>query len=91
MSTYIPFRIQSLMLNNNILEIHLEFKIKILSAIRIFSTSNKYTFLFYFLQVVYVTATLPYIVLIIYLIRVLTLHGATNGLRYMFTPKVHLK
>ncbi|ETE58144.1 Sodium- and chloride-dependent transporter XTRP3A, partial [Ophiophagus hannah] len=39
-------------------------------------------------KVVYVTATLPYIVLIIYLIRVLTLHGATNGLRYMFTPKL---
>ncbi|XP_034260090.1 sodium- and chloride-dependent transporter XTRP3-like isoform X2 [Pantherophis guttatus] len=39
-------------------------------------------------KVVYVTAILPYIVLIIYLIRVLTLHGATNGLRYMFTPKL---
>uniref|UniRef100_A0A670ZBN6 Transporter n=1 Tax=Pseudonaja textilis TaxID=8673 RepID=A0A670ZBN6_PSETE len=39
-------------------------------------------------KVVYVTATLPYIVLIVYLIRVLTLHGATNGLRYMFTPKL---
>ncbi|XP_063160084.1 sodium- and chloride-dependent transporter XTRP3 isoform X2 [Candoia aspera] len=39
-------------------------------------------------KVVYVTATLPYIVLIIYLIRGLTLHGATNGLQYMFTPKL---
>lgn len=39
-------------------------------------------------QVVYVTASLPYCVLIIYLIRGLTLHGAVNGLIYMFTPKV---
>lgn len=40
------------------------------------------------LQVVYFTALLPYCVLIIYLVRGLTLHGATNGLAYMFTPKV---
>ncbi|XP_062980273.1 sodium- and chloride-dependent transporter XTRP3 isoform X1 [Elgaria multicarinata webbii] len=39
-------------------------------------------------KVVYVTATLPYVVLLIYLIRGLTLHGAANGLTYMFTPKV---
>lgn len=39
-------------------------------------------------QVVYFTALLPYCVLIIYLVRGLTLHGATNGLIYMFTPKV---
>lgn len=39
-------------------------------------------------QVVYFTALLPYCVLIIYLVRGLTLHGATNGLVYMFTPKV---
>ncbi|KFV47989.1 Sodium- and chloride-dependent transporter XTRP3, partial [Tyto alba] len=38
--------------------------------------------------VVYVTASLPYCVLIIYLIRGLTLHGAVNGLVYMFTPKL---
>ncbi|NP_001372612.1 sodium- and chloride-dependent transporter XTRP3 isoform 3 [Homo sapiens] len=38
-------------------------------------------------KVVYFTASLPYCVLIIYLIRGLTLHGATNGLMYMFTPK----
>lgn len=31
---------------------------------------------------------MPYCVLIIYLVRGLTLHGATNGLMYMFTPKV---
>lgn len=34
------------------------------------------------------TASLPYCVLLIYLVRGLTLHGATNGLAYMFTPKV---
>ncbi|KFV04965.1 Sodium- and chloride-dependent transporter XTRP3, partial [Pterocles gutturalis] len=39
-------------------------------------------------KVVYVTASLPYCVLIIYLIRGLTLHGAVNGLTYMFTPKL---
>ncbi|KAM8982280.1 sodium- and chloride-dependent transporter XTRP3 isoform 1-T1 [Sarcophilus harrisii] len=39
-------------------------------------------------KVVYVTASLPYCVLIIYLIRGLTLHGAINGLIYMFTPKL---
>ncbi|XP_028926704.1 sodium- and chloride-dependent transporter XTRP3 isoform X1 [Ornithorhynchus anatinus] len=39
-------------------------------------------------KVVYFTASLPYCVLIIYLIRGLTLHGASNGLRYMFTPKI---
>ncbi|XP_004676304.1 PREDICTED: sodium- and chloride-dependent transporter XTRP3 [Condylura cristata] len=39
-------------------------------------------------KVVYFTASLPYCVLIIYLIRGLTLHGATNGLLYMFTPKM---
>uniref|UniRef100_A0A8B9X490 Transporter n=1 Tax=Bos mutus grunniens TaxID=30521 RepID=A0A8B9X490_BOSMU len=39
-------------------------------------------------KVVYFTALLPYCVLIIYLVRGLTLHGATNGLAYMFTPKM---
>ncbi|XP_057562838.1 sodium- and chloride-dependent transporter XTRP3 isoform X5 [Hippopotamus amphibius kiboko] len=38
-------------------------------------------------KVVYFTVLLPYCVLIIYLVRGLTLHGATNGLAYMFTPK----
>nr|XP_044992185.1 sodium- and chloride-dependent transporter XTRP3 isoform X4 [Jaculus jaculus] len=45
-------------------------------------------YLFHSFQVVYFTALLPYCVLIIYLVRGLTLHGATNGLVYMFTPKV---
>ncbi|GAB1294868.1 Sodium- and chloride-dependent transporter XTRP3A [Apodemus speciosus] len=39
-------------------------------------------------KVVYFTASMPYCVLIIYLVRGLTLHGATNGLTYMFTPKM---
>ncbi|XP_029445321.1 sodium- and chloride-dependent transporter XTRP3 [Rhinatrema bivittatum] len=39
-------------------------------------------------KVVYVTASLPYFVLLIYLVRGLTLHGAVNGLTYMFTPKL---
>nr|XP_044992752.1 sodium- and chloride-dependent transporter XTRP3A-like isoform X3 [Jaculus jaculus] len=39
-------------------------------------------------KVVYFTTSLPYCVLIIYLVRGLTLHGASNGLVYMFTPKV---
>ncbi|XP_051576160.1 sodium- and chloride-dependent transporter XTRP3-like [Myxocyprinus asiaticus] len=38
--------------------------------------------------VVYFTATFPYVVLIIYLIRGVTLHGAWNGVKYMFTPKL---
>ncbi|KAM5315549.1 sodium- and chloride-dependent transporter XTRP3 [Glossophaga mutica] len=39
-------------------------------------------------KVVYFTASMPYCVLVIYLVRGLTLHGATNGLAYMFTPKM---
>ncbi|XP_056331090.1 sodium- and chloride-dependent transporter XTRP3-like [Danio aesculapii] len=38
--------------------------------------------------VVYFTATFPYVVLFIYLIRGVTLHGAWNGVKYMFTPKL---
>ncbi|XP_068431083.1 sodium-dependent neutral amino acid transporter B(0)AT3-like [Clinocottus analis] len=37
-------------------------------------------------KVVYVTAILPYLVLTIFLIRALTLPGATAGLVYLFTP-----
>lgn len=36
----------------------------------------------------YVTSTLPYVVLTIFLIRGLTLKGAVNGLVFLFTPNV---
>ncbi|KAF5883740.1 sodium- and chloride-dependent transporter XTRP3 [Clarias magur] len=39
-------------------------------------------------KVVYFTATFPYLVLIVYLIRGITLKGALNGVKYMFTPKL---
>lgn len=39
-------------------------------------------------QAVYVTALLPYVVLAIFLIRGLTLKGAMNGVKYLFTPDV---
>lgn len=41
-------------------------------------------------QAVYVTATFPYLVLTIFIVRALTLPGATDGLRYLFTPDVSL-
>lgn len=39
-------------------------------------------------QAVYITSTLPYVVLTIFLIRGLTLKGATNGIIFLFTPNV---
>ncbi|XP_029370715.1 inactive sodium-dependent neutral amino acid transporter B(0)AT3 [Echeneis naucrates] len=38
-------------------------------------------------KAVYVTATFPYLVLTIFLVRALTLPGATDGLLYLFSPK----
>ncbi|XP_017276500.1 inactive sodium-dependent neutral amino acid transporter B(0)AT3-like [Kryptolebias marmoratus] len=37
-------------------------------------------------KAIYVTATFPYLVLTIFLVRALTLPGATDGLVYLFTP-----
>ncbi|XP_018424357.1 PREDICTED: sodium-dependent neutral amino acid transporter B(0)AT3-like isoform X3 [Nanorana parkeri] len=41
-------------------------------------------------KAVYITATFPYIVLTIFLIRGLTLPGAIDGLRYLFTPDMEI-
>ena len=43
---------------------------------------------FLFLQVVYFTALFPYMILIIFFGRAVTLKGAGVGLAYMFTPDV---
>ncbi|KAJ8683793.1 hypothetical protein QAD02_019585 [Eretmocerus hayati] len=40
-------------------------------------------------KVVYVTATFPYIVLIIFFFRGITLPGMSDGLKHLFTPKWH--
>ncbi|XP_059159319.1 sodium-dependent neutral amino acid transporter B(0)AT1-like [Physella acuta] len=39
-------------------------------------------------KVVYFTATFPYVVLIIFFIRGITLEGSVDGLVHMFTPKI---
>nr|XP_055023034.1 solute carrier family 6 member 19a, tandem duplicate 1 isoform X2 [Misgurnus anguillicaudatus] len=40
-------------------------------------------------KAVYITSTLPYVVLTIFLIRALTLKGSQNGIRFLFTPDVN--
>ena len=40
----------------------------------------------YFFQVVYFTATFPYVILIALLVRGVTLPGASKGLEYLFIP-----
>ncbi|KAG9345129.1 hypothetical protein JZ751_009672 [Albula glossodonta] len=39
-------------------------------------------------KAVYITSTLPYLVLTIFLIRGLTLKGSVNGIKFLFTPDV---
>ncbi|XP_060706278.1 sodium-dependent neutral amino acid transporter B(0)AT1-like [Hemiscyllium ocellatum] len=39
-------------------------------------------------KAVYITSTLPYLVLTIFLIRGLTLKGSVDGIKFLFTPKV---
>ncbi|KAG8442656.1 hypothetical protein GDO86_011445 [Hymenochirus boettgeri] len=39
-------------------------------------------------KAVYVTSTLPYVVLTIFLIRGLTLKGSVNGIKFLFTPDI---
>ncbi|KTF89337.1 hypothetical protein cypCar_00043507 [Cyprinus carpio] len=40
-------------------------------------------------KAVYITSTLPYLVLTIFLIRALTLKGSVNGIKFLFTPDVN--
>ncbi|KAM3596061.1 uncharacterized protein V6R79_007671 [Siganus canaliculatus] len=39
-------------------------------------------------KAVYITSTLPYVVLTIFLVRGLTLKGSVDGIKFLFTPKV---
>lgn len=44
----------------------------------------------FFSQAVYITSTLPYVVLTIFLIRGLTLKGSVEGIKFLFTPNVSI-
>lgn len=48
-------------------------------------------YFWFLLQVVYVTATFPYLVLIIFFFRGITLHGFERGLEHLFVPEVKNK
>lgn len=59
------------------------------------STVRMYSFEWFtrwssFSQAVYITSTLPYVVLTIFLIRGLTLKGSTEGIKFLFTPDVSI-
>uniref|UniRef100_A0A3Q2ZP54 Transporter n=1 Tax=Hippocampus comes TaxID=109280 RepID=A0A3Q2ZP54_HIPCM len=47
------------------------------------------SFVNFLLQAVYITSTLPYVVLTIFLIRGLTLKGSVAGIKFLFTPDVN--
>lgn len=51
----------------------------------------RYTCAIFLFQAVYITSTLPYFVLTIFLIRGLTLKGSTEGIKYLFTPDVRVR
>lgn len=57
-----------------------------------FNVCSKYFLsLFYYsviCQAVYITSTLPYLVLTIFLVRGLTLKGSLDGIKFLFTPDV---
>ena len=53
-------------------------------------SSRDNSVLFYLEQVVYVTATFPYLVLVIFFFRGITLKGFDKGLEYLFVPEVRL-
>jgi len=48
-------------------------------------------FMVFLTQAVYITSTLPYLVLTIFLIRGLTLKGSLNGIIFLFTPDVRIR
>lgn len=50
-------------------------------------SSNIYILIFWIFQAVWVTATFPYIVLFILLIRGVTLEGSLDGIHYYLTPR----
>ena len=56
-------------------------------VIAIFSCRVRYSYFIYCLQVLYVTATFPYVVLIILFIRSVTVEGAIEGIKFYVLPK----
>ena len=62
----------------------LVFNISLLNPCLIFVCTK----LFSYSQAVYITSTLPYVVLTIFLIRGLTLKGSVDGIKFLFTPDV---
>uniref|UniRef100_A0A3Q2YHI1 Transporter n=1 Tax=Hippocampus comes TaxID=109280 RepID=A0A3Q2YHI1_HIPCM len=53
------------------------------------TSAMRRSFVNFLLQAVYITSTLPYVVLTIFLIRGLTLKGSVAGIKFLFTPDVN--